>query len=63
MRSVRFGLVLTEAEKRALVRLAEAEGGRSRAAVVRRLIRREAHRRGLWAMVREERQEEVQREQ
>jgi len=47
MRSVRFGLVLTEREKHALAKLTEAEGDLSQAAVVRRLIRQEAQRRGL----------------
>jgi hypothetical protein len=41
-RRVRFGFVLTEEEKRALTRLAEAEGGLSEAATLRRLIRRAA---------------------
>jgi hypothetical protein len=44
----RFGLALSPAEKHALARLAEAEGGLSQAATVRRLIRREARQRGLW---------------
>lgn len=47
-RVARFGLVLTPAEKCALARLSEAEGGLSQAATVRRLIRREAGRHGLW---------------
>jgi len=44
----RFGLILTPAEKEAARRLAEADGGLSQAALVRRLIRAEAQRRGLW---------------
>jgi len=49
MRTVRFGLLLTEAERKALARLTEAEGELSKAVVVRRLIRQEAKRRGLWS--------------
>ncbi len=41
-RKVRFGFVLTENEKQALTKLAEAEGGLSEAATLRRLIRRAA---------------------
>jgi hypothetical protein len=48
MRSERFGLILSEREKEALARLAEADGGLSAAALVRRLVRQEARRRGLW---------------
>ena len=48
-KSQRFGLVLSPAEKRALARLAEDDGGLSKAATVRRLIRREARQRGLWS--------------
>jgi hypothetical protein len=48
MRTVRFGLILSEAEREALARLTEAEGELSQATVVRRLIRREARERGLW---------------
>lgn len=44
----RVGLVLTPAEKAALLRLAEADGGLSQAATVRRLIRKAARERGLW---------------
>jgi len=47
-KSKRLGLVLTPAEKTAVVRLAEVEGGLSQAAVVRRLIRQAAKSRGLW---------------
>ena len=47
-RSIRFGLLLSLAEKQALARLAEAEGGVSQGAMVRNLIRREAQQRGLW---------------
>jgi hypothetical protein len=47
-RSERFGMVLTPDEKHALNKLAEAEGGLSRAATVRRLIRKEAQQLGLW---------------
>ena len=39
-RDKRFGFVLTSSEKDWLGRLAEAEGGLSEAAVIRRLIRR-----------------------
>lgn len=44
----RFGLVLTAREKRVVERLAEIEGGLSQAALVRRLIRLAAKRRGMW---------------
>ena len=47
-KSKRFGLVLTATETRVLKQLAEAEGGLSKAATVRRLIRQEARRLGLW---------------
>jgi hypothetical protein len=47
----RIGLVLSTEEKTAGKRLAEAEGGLSFAALVRRLIRTEANRRGLWPIV------------
>jgi hypothetical protein len=46
--SVRFGLLLSPAEERALKRLAAYEGGLSKAAMIRNLIRREARERGLW---------------
>jgi hypothetical protein len=45
---VRFGLVLYPDEKHALEQLAEAHGGLSLAATLRRLIRLEAHRLALW---------------
>lgn len=48
MRRERFGLVLLDSEKRALERLAEAEGGLSQAALLRRLVRKAAKERGLW---------------
>lgn len=44
----RIGLVLTPLDKEAVRRLADADGGLSAAALVRRLIRQEAQRRGLW---------------
>jgi hypothetical protein len=44
----RFGLIITPAEKVAVQRLAEAEGGLTQAALIRRLIRTEAQRRGVW---------------
>lgn len=47
-RSERMGLMLSPREKDAVRRLAEVEGGLSQAALVRRLIRREARRLGLW---------------
>ena len=43
-----FGLLLSRAERRALDKLAEAEGGLSRAAKLRLLIRKEAHRHDIW---------------
>ena len=45
---MRFGLVLTPEERTAVQRLADAEGGLSVAAVLRRWIRQEAKRRGVW---------------
>jgi hypothetical protein len=48
VKSLRFGMVLSPMEKYALTRLAEAEGGLSQAATVRRLIRRAAVQRGFW---------------
>lgn len=47
-KSERFGLVLAPLEKQALNNLAVMEGGLSQAATVRRLIRKEAQRNGLW---------------
>jgi hypothetical protein len=47
-REIRFGLLLHPTEKRALNQLAEVEGGLSRAATLRRLIRKAAHEKGLW---------------
>jgi len=48
LKTERLGVLVTTLEKAALQRLAEAEGGLSQAALVRRLIRREAQRQGLW---------------
>ena len=47
-RTERFGLVFSPLEKAAVTRLAEQEGGLSQAALIRMLIRRAAHKRGLW---------------
>ena len=47
-REVRFGLLMSEDESTALTHLAEDEGGLSQGAMVRKLIRTEARRRGLW---------------
>ena len=47
MRTVRFGLLMGERERLALELLARTEGEFSRAAIIRRLIREEAKRRGL----------------
>lgn len=47
-RTERFSLILTPTEKEAAKALAEVEGGLSQAALVRRLIRTEAERQGLW---------------
>ena len=47
-REFRFGLLLNTKEKKALARLAEDEGGLTRAATLRRLMRIEARKRGLW---------------
>lgn len=44
----RLGLILSPREKEALRRLAEVDGGLTQSALVRRLIRIEAQRRGLW---------------
>ena len=48
-RSARFCLVLTPSERSALEQIAEADGGLSYAAAVRRLIRQAARERGLWS--------------
>jgi len=53
-RKLRFGLVLSPAKKCALVRLSEAEGGLSQVTTIRRLIRKEARRCGLWPVKAEE---------
>ena len=47
-KSERLGLLLTPEEKSAAEQLAEAEGGLSLAAIVRRLIRKAAREHGLW---------------
>ncbi len=47
MKTERFGAKVTPAHKLALERMAQAED-LSAAAVLRRLIRQEAERRGLW---------------
>lgn len=44
----RLGVLVTPLEKAAVQKLAEVEGGLSQAALIRRLIRREARRQGLW---------------
>ena len=44
----RFGLILSLKERQALAQLADAEGGLSHAALIRRLIRNAARERGLW---------------
>jgi hypothetical protein len=49
-RSIRFGLLLNQAERQALSQLAETEGGLSQGAMVRNLIRTEDRKRGLWAL-------------
>jgi hypothetical protein len=51
-RTQRFGLILSDCEDVALKRLAEAEGGLSRAALLRKLVRHEAEARGLWPQAR-----------
>ena len=48
LRTEEFGLVMSSVEKQALKHLAEVEGGLSQAALLRRLIRQEARKRGLW---------------
>ena len=47
-KQIRFGLLLSLTEKQVLMRLAEAEGGLSQAATLRRLIRKAAYERGFW---------------
>lgn len=47
-RNIHFGLMLNEHEREALDRLADAEGGLSRAATIRRLIRVVACAGDLW---------------
>ncbi len=44
----RFGFVMYPAEKEALKMLAEIEGGLSEAAILRRLIRKEAMLHNIW---------------
>jgi len=44
----RLGLLLTPAEKPAVLQMAEAEGDLSQSALVRRLIRNAARERGIW---------------
>jgi hypothetical protein len=46
-RTERLGLLLTPAEKAAVVQMAEAEGGLSQSALVRRLIRNAAQERAI----------------
>ena len=46
-RTKRFGFVLTRDEKNVFAQLAQLEGS-SKAAILRRLLREEATRRGLW---------------
>ncbi len=48
VKTERFGLVLTERERSALREIAAADGVDTQAAVLRRLIRQEARRRGMW---------------
>jgi len=48
LKSERFAFNLSLQENEALKDLAEIEGGLSRSALVRRLIRAEAKKRGLW---------------
>jgi len=47
-RTERLGLLLTPAEKTAVLQMAEAQGGLSQSALVRRLIRNAARERGIW---------------
>ena len=47
-RTKRLALVLTPAEKAAVVQMAESEGGLSQSALVRRLIRNAARAQGIW---------------
>ena len=47
-KSERLGFMLSPREKSALEDLAEIEGGLSQSALLRRLIRAEAQRRGVW---------------
>lgn len=49
-RTERLGVVLSEREKTAVVKLAEVEGGLSQAALIRRLIRQAARTKGLWQL-------------
>jgi hypothetical protein len=48
MKRQRFPVMLFSSERLALQELARVEGGLSCAALVRRLIRREAQQHGLW---------------
>ena len=49
-RTERLALVVSQREKRAVYLLAEAEGGLTVSATVRRLIREAAKQHGLWPM-------------
>ncbi len=44
----RIGLALSPTEKAAAKQLAEMEGGLTYSALMRRLIRKEAHEQGIW---------------
>ena len=58
LRTERFALVFSPAEKRTLERLAEAEGGLSQAAILRCLLRRAAREHGLWPPPADEQQQD-----
>ena len=47
-RTVRLGILLSPNEKTSLALLAEHEGGLSKAALIRRLLRKEARMKGYW---------------
>ena len=51
LKTEQFALLLAPCEKQALEKLAEHDGGLSKAAMVRRLIRHAARDRGLWPEV------------
>lgn len=59
MREVKFTMVLNGPESVAMARLAALEGGLSKAEIVRRLVRDNAKRRGVWPVDEQPQKQEV----